>query len=408
MAMTTGTPLVEVLRVSLHGREVGTLTLLPGDGSLFTFEEGYLDDPGRPTLSLSYKTVDGGVASPGRPTRQRVPPFFSNLLPEGRLRDYLAHRAGVNPRREFFLLRLLGADLPGAVVVTAHGEHQVPAGMDRPSAASPGQPLRFSLAGVQLKFSALLEADGVLTIPADGVGGSWIVKLPSPRYPAVPQSEFAMMELARAVGIEVPEVRLVDPTDILNLPRGVEALGPALAVRRFDRGADGTRIHTEDFAQVFNLFPARKYERASYENIARVLWAEAGLESVVEFARRLVFSVLIGNADMHLKNWSLRYPDGVHARLAPAYDLVPTVAYLPDDASLALSLGGVREMAAVRLATFARFAARAGVPEKPVLDAVQETEERVREEWSRLAALNQVPADLRRIVADHLRRVSLG
>ena len=52
-----------------------------------------------------------------RPVGRRVPVFFSNLLPEGHLRDYLAERADVNPEREFFLLAALGADLPGALVV---------------------------------------------------------------------------------------------------------------------------------------------------------------------------------------------------------------------------------------------------------------------------------------------------
>ena len=51
----------------------------------------------------------------------------------------------------------------------------------------------------------------------------------------------------------------------------------------------------------------------------------------MEFLRRFVFNALIGNADMHLKNWSLIYPDRRAAMLAPAYDFVSTIAYLPDD-----------------------------------------------------------------------------
>jgi serine/threonine-protein kinase HipA len=68
---------------------------------------------------------------------------------------------------------------------------------DRPREAV----LRFSLAGVQLKFSAVMEASGGLTVPAGGMGGSWIVKLPSARFAAVPENEFAMLELARRAGI---------------------------------------------------------------------------------------------------------------------------------------------------------------------------------------------------------------
>ncbi|MGK7761226.1 type II toxin-antitoxin system HipA family toxin, partial [Marinovum sp. B10] len=76
-------------------------------------------------------------------------------------------------------------DLPGAITITpSDGEAWSPDtadggddhGDDRRENA-----LRFSLAGVQLKFSAVMEASGGLTIPASGVGGSWIVKLPLPR-----------------------------------------------------------------------------------------------------------------------------------------------------------------------------------------------------------------------------------
>ena len=181
------------------------------------------------------------------------------------------------------------------------------------------QPLRFSLAGVQLKFSALMETSKGLTLPVNGVGGDWVVKLPSPRFDSVPENEYAMMTLAAAVGIDVPAVRLVATTDIGRLSRELpEAFGQSLAVRRFDRPRPGERVHIEDFAQVFNVYPENKYKRASYGSIARVLWLEAGEPAIVEFTRRLVFNVLIGNADAHLKNWSVIYPDGRSTTLAPA------------------------------------------------------------------------------------------
>ena len=92
------------------------------------------------------------------------------------------------------------------------------------------------MAGVQLKFSAVKEAPGGLTIPAEGVGGSWIVKLPSTVYPGVPENEFAMMELARRIGIDVPETALVPIDKIKGLPKDVEAAGDnAFAIKRFDR-----------------------------------------------------------------------------------------------------------------------------------------------------------------------------
>src|SRR5437588_12619948 len=88
--------------------------------------------------------------------------------------------------------------------------------------------------GVEVKFSAVMEASGGLTIPAGGMGGSWIVKLPSARFAAVPENEFAMLELARRAGITVPENRLISTADIKGLPDEARAPGTkALAVRRF-------------------------------------------------------------------------------------------------------------------------------------------------------------------------------
>jgi len=100
---------ISVLEVALYDEPIGTLTRLLGDQTLFAFHQGYIDDPERLTLSLSFKDQFGGLIKEVRPTRARVPPFFSNLLPEGALRDYLAKKAGVNPNREFFLLRILAA-----------------------------------------------------------------------------------------------------------------------------------------------------------------------------------------------------------------------------------------------------------------------------------------------------------
>lgn len=124
----------------------------------------------------------------------------------------------------------------------------------------------------------------------------------------------------------------------MGLPEGIGRLsGPALAIKRFDRNDEGGPVHMEDFAQIFGLYPERKYERASYRNIAEVIWAEIGEEGIAEFVRRLVFNALIGNADMHLKNWTLTYPDRRAAALSPGYDFVSTIAYI-DDTNMALKM----------------------------------------------------------------------
>jgi serine/threonine-protein kinase HipA len=402
---------IAVLNVRLHGQLIGTLTRLPGDRVLFAFTENYIAEQNRPTLSLSFKDALGGLISDVRPTQTRLPAFFANLLPEGAMRDYLASRAGVKPEREFFLLAVLGRDLPGALEIQPAGAAMMApdenAAMSTESVVAPKSEtaLNFSLAGVQLKFSAVKGVAGGLTIPADGVGGSWIVKLPSAVFANVPENEFSMMELARKVGIAVPETALVPLSRISGLPPGIDAVGEhAYVIKRFDRAANGERIHIEDFAQVFAVYPERKYERASYRNIAEVLWAETGETGIVEFIRRLVFNALIGNADMHLKNWSLIYPDRRTASLAPAYDFVSTVAYLPDD-HLALTLVDSKKFSSVASEQFERFAAKARLPAKLTVDTVHETVTRFTRAWRDSA--NFVDNPTRVAINQHLQSLPL-
>ena len=396
------------LAVNLHGRRIGVINRLAGDKQFFSFDEAYIDDPERPTLSLSFKSRTGGLLTNVQQVHRRVPPFFSNLLPEGHLRTYLPQLSGVNPEREFFLLAALGTDLTGAVTVTPldeGGEAIAEEPASRPEKGHIG-PLRFSLAGVQLKFSAVMESSGGLTIPAEGVGGSWIVKLPSLRFAAVSENEFVMLELAREVGITVPATQLIPLASIAGLPAEAKTVaGNALAVQRFDRGPNGERIHMEDFAQVFGVFPENKYKLASYSNLARVLWAEAGEPSTYEFIRRLAFSVITGNADMHLKNWSLLYPDRRQPLLSPAYDFVSTLPYLPDD-QLGLTFGGSRSVSEITPDQLRRFADRAMMPAAPVWNIVRETIAATVNAWRTLAAKDILPADIRAAVHRQIHQVA--
>jgi serine/threonine-protein kinase HipA len=305
----------------------------------------------------------------------------------------------VNPEREFYLLAALGADMAGSVTVAPLDQ-----GGDARDDDEGGLrgALRFSLAGVQLKFSALMDSSGGLTIPAQGLGGSWIVKLPSMRFDAVSENEFVMLELARAVGITVPRIQLVPVGAIGGLPAEAAWIaGNALAVERFDRGPGGRRIHMEDFAQVFGIFPEGKYKSVSYANIARVLWAETGEQEAYEFLKRLVFSVLIGNADMHLKNWSLLYPDTRTPILSPAYDFLATLPYLRDD-KLALTFGGSRGIEEITLDQIRRFAGTAGLPMTPVSRIARETVELTVAAWGKLEPKDLLPTGVLKAISDQI------
>ena len=375
---------VSVLEVLLYGEPTGTLTRVGGDVSLFAFDDGFIANANRPTLSLGFKNEFGELITRFDTENMRLMPFFSNLLPEGHMRDYLARRAGVKPVREFFLLWVLGEDLPGAVTVRpADGEAWPPGADDGDdhNHDDRDQAFRFSLAGVQRKFSAIVEKQGGMAIPTKGVGGSWIVKLPAQAYDAVPENEFSMMTLAHLCGMDVPPIRLIDVAEIGNLPEGMDKVGgQALAVERFDRLDDGRAVHIEDFAQVFRVYPKDKYERASQRNIAAVLATECGEADIAEFIRRLTFNALIGNADMHLKNWSLRYPDRRQATLAPCYDFVSTITYIKDDRA-ALTFSRTKKFAGFSKDELSHLAANAGLSENLVLSAARDTVARFHEHW---------------------------
>ena len=403
--------MTDALEVRLHGHDVGEIVRFNSGRIQFEFDPVYVARRDRPTLSQSFlddrgDIVDGGPAT----TSGELPPFFSNLLPEGRLRTYLADKAGVRPTREFELLEVVGGDLPGAVVISREGsviDDDREANDDQAGSTISPELLRFSLAGVQLKFSAVAEASGGLTVPAHGVGGDWILKLPSVQYERIPENEYSVMSLADAVGIEVPETQLVPMEQIAGLPpevlSGRLADCNALAVRRFDR-RDSTRVHTEDFAQVLGQRPGEKYDRYTCADLARLLAALADEQAVTEFARRLMYAALVGNGDMHTKNWSLIYRDGRTAELSPAYDLLCTTAYIPDD-GLALRLGSARHWNALTLEDFADIADMAYVNPEIFVRTARETAERFQDIWEEAAQSLPMPDDVKGAIRRQLATV---
>lgn len=405
-------PDVSVLNVLLHGNKIGTLTYLGGERTVFAFTDEYIANPQRQTLSLSFKDQNGELITDHRPYKIKLLPFFSNLLPEGHLRRYLAESADIHPEREFFLMWVLGRDLPGALVVEpADGDAWPPVTDEDVDAVEPvgahDDVLRFSLAGVQLKFSAVSDKAGGLTIPASGVGGDWIVKLPSQEYRGVPENEFSMMTLARMIGIAVPAVDLIDVTRIGNLPAGVDKLGDkAFIIERFDRTQDKAAVHIEDFAQVFGVFAEDKYKRASAANIARVIATESDVTDTAEFIRRLTFTTLIGNGDMHLKNWSLIYPDGHHARLAPAYDFVSTIPYILGDRA-ALNFSRTKDFEGFTLDELEHLSAKAALPTALVLATARETVGLFLEKWASEKHHLPMQRDVVTAIDAHLQRMPI-
>ena len=404
---------VSTLNVLLYGEPIATITNVGNDRTLFAFMDSYINHESRPVLGLGFKDTLGGLLTNFKPTQTKLTPFFSNLLPEETMRNYLAERAGVTPAREFFLLWVLGQDLAGAITVEpADGEALPPnVQQDIDDETNIDVPMRFSLAGVQLKFSAVQQANGGLTIPATGQGGSWIVKLPSSRFDAVPENEYSMMELARMLGMDVPETQLLPINQIANIPDGIGKFGDAFknaqafVIKRFDR-AGNQAVHIEDFAQVFGVYPQDKYKKASMRNIAQVIGIEGQDKDIAEFTRRLVFNTLIGNADMHLKNWSVIYKDKRAASIAPAYDFVSTIPYIPDD-SASLKVSRSKKFSDFTLDELSHLAAKAMLPEKLVLDTAKQTVAGFHEIWAKEKAHLPLPKSMIEAIDTHLRGIPL-
>lgn len=162
----------------------------------------------------------------------------------------------------------------------------------------------------------------------------------------------------------------------------------------------------EDFAQVFRVDPREKYEGHSYANVARVLWLETDEHSLVEFIKRLVFNIAIGNADMHLKNWSLIYRNPGKPDISPAYDFVSTIAYL-DDSQLGLTLGRTKDMYSVDMDDFLYMGDKAGIPRHLVQKTVEETVDKVKDAWDKNS--NDLPLlkESKQRISHHIQKLQL-
>ncbi len=195
-----------------------------------------------------------------------------------------------------------------------------------------------SVPGVQPKLSLHLhkhERDNTekrFTIV--GLWGSYILKPPTPQYPELPETEDLTMHLATSAGIRTA------PHSLIRLTSG----HLAYLTKRMDRSREN-KLAMEDMCQLTERLTENKYH-GSYEQIAKTILkysATPGLD-LVNFFELIVFSFLTGNADMHLKNFSLLEHPGLGMTLSPAYDLVNTTLVNPaDDEEMALTLNGKKK-----------------------------------------------------------------
>ena len=406
---------INILQLTLHEQLVGYLVGFQGGRNAFYFADEFKFNNQRPTFSLtthpSFPLSAKLMAEPWR-RNQRLHPILSNLLPEGALRELIAQSLKVHPDNEFKILSYLGEDLPGAIVATPMNSANAPASLlSTISIGSGGQVSlvdfdddfyqirgsnKFSLAGVQMKFS-MKEMDGRYNLATTGKLGNWIVKTPSTKHKDVPLNEYTAMTLASLVGVDIPDIKLVEVAQLDDLPPiNLPDEKYAFAIKRFDRKLElqenkVVRVHMEDFAQVLVKYPHEKYSSANYEQIGRVIYqfSAEGLADIQQFARRLLVNILLANGDAHLKNWSLLYQDKIAPRLSPAYDILTTQVYITGERHIALNLAKTKDWYQVSYASFQLWAEKVGVPWRAIKPHLDDVMDKARTLW--LPALNNLP-----------------
>ncbi len=319
------------LRASINQTEVGTLQEVAGLWS-FQYADVWLTNPQSfalsPHLPLTAAPVPDGASQ--RPVQW----YFDNLLPEEGQRVLLAADAKLDKADAFGLLAYYGAESAGSVTLLPPDlESQAieplralpDAALEARIRQLPKAPLthaaikRMSLAGAQHKLAVVLEEDQLFE-PAGATPSTHILKPDHPdedyRHSVI--NEWFVMRLAKQLGLDVPNVhRRYVPSAVY-------------LIDRFDRipATQGWhRSHVIDACQLLGLDRSFKYSQGSIENLAAL--ANACRSPVVARSRLfawLVFNVLIGNSDAHLKNLSFTVShEGI--QLAPFYDLLSTASY---------------------------------------------------------------------------------
>ena len=167
-----------------------------------------------------------------------------------------------------------------------------------------------------------------------GLWGRFILKPQTDRFANLPENEDLTMHMAEAAGIKTV------PHSLIRFADGELCY----LTRRVDRTKKGAKIAMEDMCQLSERLTEDKY-KGSYERIAKLIrrYSSAPLLDVVNFWEVVLFSWLTGNADMHLKNFSLFRPANDYM-MTPAYDLLSTALAMPeDDEELALTLNGKKK-----------------------------------------------------------------
>lgn len=242
-----------------------------------------------------------------------------------------------------------------------------------------------TVTGVQPKLS--LDFDQLSNSPKRftivGLWGRFILKPQAEHYPHLPELEDVSMHLAEIAKIE-------------TVPHGLMRFSDGelcYITRRIDRTEQGEKLPMEDMCQLSERLTEYKY-KGSHEQVAKLIskYSSVPKLDLVKYWEQVLFAWLIGNADMHLKNYSLYAPEGSEYQLTPAYDLLSTALVIPEDTEeLALTLCGKKRKIARR--HFLEAMAASGLDEK-VCDNLFARFGRILPKWEDFICKSFLPQDL--------------
>jgi len=394
------------VRVAGIRQERGRLRLVYTEDAIRHYELGV------PLLSLSLP-LTGQRYSHGV-----VRPLLDGLLPEGDARQVIARDVGVDRDDTYGLIRALGRDCAGALVIQPDDEPAPPrpttltaepltdAGIVelvanlRSAPLGAGGRVRISLAGVQEKLLLTRMPDGRWGRPVDGTPSTHILKPEIARFPATVENEAFCMRLAKHLGLPVASVE----TTMVNGRK-------LIIVQRYDRviHSDGSvqRLHQEDFCQATGVPPEKKYQEHGgppLTRIAGILQAVAPAAAGAALLRAVVLNVLIGNGDAHAKNLSLLHHPSGALGLAPLYDLMSTVFY--GDERLAMYIDSVQRTQRVTADRILNEAARWGLARRHASKIIADIIERTPDAVALAAAETpSLPAEIPAIIDGQLAQI---
>jgi serine/threonine-protein kinase HipA len=337
------------LTVWLYGDQVATIDS-DRRGPRLTYTPTALEryELGTPLLTLALPV------SPRPYPQGVVRSYLDGLLPEGEARTNIARDVGESPNNTFGLIRALGRDCAGAVVIQPMDDPPPPAATTttaeplstdeiedlvrnlRSAPLGAGGRVRISLAGVQEKLVLTRMPNGAWGRPVDGTPSTHILKPEVAQFPLTVENEAFCMRVAKHLGLDVANV---ETTEIAGRK--------LIVVERYDRdiSENGTvaRIHQEDFCQALGIPPEMKYQEDGGPFLARIagiLATVAAPDSLERLLAAVVVNVLVGNSDAHAKNFSLLHERSGALHLTPSYDLLCTLHY--GDDHLAMYIDDVR------------------------------------------------------------------